>query len=49
VLTQSFNRMTRQLDEARALAERNRAEVEAARAYLESVLANLSAGVLAFS
>jgi nitrogen fixation/metabolism regulation signal transduction histidine kinase len=48
VLTQSFNRMTRQLDEARALAEKNRAEVEAARSYLESVLANLSAGVLAF-
>ncbi|MEW5889110.1 MAG: ATP-binding protein [Pseudomonadota bacterium] len=48
VLTQSFNRMTRQLDEARALAEKNRAEVEAARAYLESVLASLSAGVLAF-
>ncbi len=48
VLTQSFNRMTRQLDEARALAERSRAETEAARAYLESVLANLSAGVLAF-
>ncbi|MBT0959957.1 sensor histidine kinase [Denitromonas iodatirespirans] len=49
VLTQSFNQMTRQLDEARALAERNRAAVEAARSYLESVLANLSAGVLAFS
>ena len=48
VLTQSFNRMTRQLDDARALAERRRAEVEGARAYLESVLANLSAGVLAF-
>jgi nitrogen fixation/metabolism regulation signal transduction histidine kinase len=48
VLTQSFNRMTRQLEEARALAEKNRAEVEAARAYLESVLASLSAGVLAF-
>jgi nitrogen fixation/metabolism regulation signal transduction histidine kinase len=48
VLTQSFSQMTRQLDEARALAERNRAEVETARAYLESVLANLSAGVLAF-
>ena len=49
VLTQSFNRMTRQLQEARAAAERNRADVEAARAYLESVLANLSTGVLAFS
>ena len=48
VLTQSFNSMTRQLDDARAQAERNRAEVEASRAYLESVLANLSAGVLAF-
>mgnify|MGYP001337753171 CR=1 FL=1 len=48
VLTQSFNRMTRQLDDARALAEKNRSETEAARAYLESVLASLSAGVLAF-
>jgi nitrogen fixation/metabolism regulation signal transduction histidine kinase len=49
VLTQSFNRMTRQLQEARGAAERSRAEVESARAYLESVLANLSTGVLAFS
>ncbi len=48
VLTQSFNQMTRQLLEARAQAEKNRAAVEAARAYLESVLANLSTGVLAF-
>jgi len=48
VLTQSFNRMTRQLDDARREAERHRAGLEAARAYLESVLANLSAGVLAF-
>jgi nitrogen fixation/metabolism regulation signal transduction histidine kinase len=48
VLTQSFNRMTRQLEDARAQADKNRADVEAARAYLESVLANLSAGVLAF-
>ncbi len=48
VLTQSFSRMTRQLNEARAQTEKSRAEVEAARAYLESVLANLSAGVLAF-
>ena len=48
VLTQSFSRMTRQLDDARAQTEKSRAEVEAARAYLESVLANLSAGVLAF-
>ncbi|MCK2086887.1 ATP-binding protein [Thauera aromatica] len=49
VLTQSFNRMTRQLEDARAAAERNRTAVESARAYLESVLANLSTGVLAFS
>ena len=48
VLIQSFNQMTRQLQEARAQAEKNRAAVEGARAYLESVLANLSAGVLAF-
>ncbi|NMF97807.1 ATP-binding protein [Aromatoleum toluolicum] len=49
VLTQSFNRMTRQLVEARDLAERSRAAVESSRAYLESVLANLSTGVLAFA
>ena len=48
VLTQSFNRMTRQLDDARRETERHRAEVESARAYLESILANLSAGVLVF-
>jgi nitrogen fixation/metabolism regulation signal transduction histidine kinase len=48
VLTQSFSQMTRQLGEARAQAEKSRAETEAARAYLESVLGNLSAGVLAF-
>ena len=48
VLTHSFNSMTHQLSEARALAEHHREEMEAAQAYLESVLANLSAGVLAF-
>jgi nitrogen fixation/metabolism regulation signal transduction histidine kinase len=48
VLTQSFNQMTRQLQEARAQADKSRAAVETARVYLESVLANLSAGVLAF-
>ena len=40
--------MTRQLDEARRETERHRQELEAARAYLESILANLSAGVLVF-
>ncbi|MBL8487918.1 MAG: HAMP domain-containing protein [Rhodocyclaceae bacterium] len=48
LLTQSFNRMTRQLAEARDETERHRVELEAATAYVESVLANLSAGVLAF-
>jgi nitrogen fixation/metabolism regulation signal transduction histidine kinase len=45
-LTQSFNMMTRQLSEARASVERNRVELENAKAYLESVLANMSAGVM---
>lgn len=48
VLTRSFNQMTRQLDEARREADRHRAATEAARAYLESVLGNLSAGVITF-
>lgn len=48
VLTQSFNQMTRQLDDARRDADRHRTEVEASRAYLESILANLSAGVMVF-
>ncbi len=48
VLTQSFNRMTLQLSEARAQAERHQAALTQAKAYLESLLANLSAGVLAF-
>jgi nitrogen fixation/metabolism regulation signal transduction histidine kinase len=45
-LTQSFNTMTRQLYDARAAVEQNRAELEDAKAYLESVLANMSAGVM---
>lgn len=44
-LTQSFNAMTRQLSEARAAVERNRVALEHSKAYLESVLANLTAGV----
>lgn len=48
VLTQSFNSMTLQLAEARAVAERQQAELAQAKAYLESIVANLSAGVLAF-
>jgi nitrogen fixation/metabolism regulation signal transduction histidine kinase len=48
VLTQSFSRMTTQLDDARRETERHRQKLETTSAYLESVLANLSAGVLAF-
>ena len=47
-LTQSFNSMTRQLEDARNEAERNQAEVSKSKAYLESILAHLSAGVLVF-
>ena len=46
VLTQSFNVMTRQLEEARLLVERNQRELERANARLESVLSNLTGGVL---
>ena len=45
-LTKSFNIMTSQLADARESVERNRKEVEDAKAYLESVLANMSAGVM---
>jgi nitrogen fixation/metabolism regulation signal transduction histidine kinase len=48
VLTESFNSMTRQLDEARGVVEANRAALESAKARLENILANLSAGVLVF-
>src|SRR6185436_6223697 len=48
VLTESFNSMIRQLDEARHVVESNRVALEAAKARLESILANLSAGVLVF-
>ncbi len=46
LLTQSFNAMTRQLTEARDQVETKQREVENAKAYLERVLANLSAGVV---
>ena len=48
VLTASFNTMTRQLAEARTQVQQNQNEMEAAKAYLESILAKLSAGVLSF-
>lgn len=48
VLTQSFNTMIEQLAEARESAERHEAELARANAYLESLLAHLSAGVMSF-
>jgi len=48
VLTESFNSMTRQLDDAQRGVQANRAALEAAKAHLENILANLSAGVLVF-
>ncbi|MCD0505791.1 sensor histidine kinase [Bordetella petrii] len=47
-LTRSFNAMTRQLDEARHMVESNRRQLERSNVYLESVLSNLSSGVLVF-
>ncbi len=48
VLTQSFNMMTEQLADAQRRTEESRRAIETTRAYLESILGNLSAGVLAF-
>ena len=48
ILTESFNTMTTQLSEARASVLRNQEQLETANAYLESILAKLSAGVLSF-
>ncbi|MBM4201474.1 MAG: HAMP domain-containing protein, partial [Gammaproteobacteria bacterium] len=47
-LVESFNTMTASLSQARDEAHRSRMEVERQRAYLETVLANLSSGVLSF-
>ena len=48
MLTKSFNRMTRQLAEARTATEDSRTQIEKSYAYLETVLANLTSGVIAF-
>ena len=47
-LTRSFNAMMRQLDDARRMVQSNRQQLERSNVYLESVLSNLSAGVLVF-
>src|SRR5256885_7163451 len=48
VLTESFNTMTSQLAEAQSKTEESRRAIETTNAYLESILGNLSAAVLAF-
>ncbi len=48
VLTQSFNTMTRQIADASEAMERNQQQLENAKTYLESILSNLSSGVLTF-
>ncbi|MCG7959223.1 MAG: ATP-binding protein, partial [Candidatus Thiodiazotropha taylori] len=47
-LVASFNAMTRRIRQARDQADRSQREVEGQRAYLETVLARLSSGVLTF-
>jgi nitrogen fixation/metabolism regulation signal transduction histidine kinase len=47
-LVESFNAMTAKLARARDEAQNSRLEVERQRAYLETVLGNLSSGVMSF-
>jgi len=47
-LMQSFNTMTRQLAETSAVVEHKQQQLEASKGYLESILAHLSSGVIAF-
>jgi len=48
VLTQSFNTMTRQIADATQAMERNQQQLEDAKTYLESILSNLTSGVMTF-
>ncbi len=47
-LITSFNTMTKRIAQARDVAESSQLQVEAQRAYLETVLGNLSSGVMTF-
>ncbi|TAK97966.1 MAG: HAMP domain-containing protein [Aquabacterium sp.] len=47
-LTRSFAGMTQQLADARKLAERSVQELDSARAHLQTILDNLTAGVIVF-
>jgi nitrogen fixation/metabolism regulation signal transduction histidine kinase len=46
MLTQSFNRMTQQLSEARNSAQENQDKLQEAKAYLESILGSVNTGVV---
>ncbi|MGH6645880.1 ATP-binding protein [Aquabacterium sp.] len=47
-LTRSFAAMTQQLSDARNLAQRSVAELDSARGHLQTILDNLTAGVIVF-
>jgi nitrogen fixation/metabolism regulation signal transduction histidine kinase len=46
MLTESFNRMTRQLSDARAIAEERQDKILEANAYLEGVMSSVTTGVV---
>lgn len=46
MLTESFNRMTRQLSDARAIAEERQDKILEANAYLEGILSSVTTGVV---
>jgi nitrogen fixation/metabolism regulation signal transduction histidine kinase len=48
VLVKSFNEMTKQINKAQSRARRSQKEAENQRTYLETVLENLSSGVMSF-
>ena len=48
MLMQSFNAMTRQLSDSRADVELKQQQLQSAKGYLESILAHLTSGVIAF-
>jgi PAS domain S-box-containing protein len=48
MLMQSFNTMTRQLSDSRLDVELKQQQLESAKVYLESILAHLTSGVIAF-
>ncbi|MDE3208743.1 MAG: HAMP domain-containing protein [Pseudomonadota bacterium] len=48
LLMRSFNSMTRQLSEAHQATRFHQEQLETAKSYLESILSNLSSGVMAF-